>query len=79
MSLALKPSTPFAIEKITVAPANAPMICPTMYAGTVRVGTLRVIHIANVTAGLMWHPEIGPTVYAAMSSESPNAVAIPAT
>src|SRR6185312_7381002 len=37
----------------------------------------RLTNIPMVTAGLMWHPEIGPTANAMASRESPNAMATP--
>src|SRR5438270_8263361 len=37
----------------------------------------RLTNIPRVTAGLMWHPEIGPTANDMASRESPKAMATP--
>ncbi len=48
--------------QIASAPPIAPATCAAQYAGTPLQGKRLVAASANVTAGLMWHPDTLPTV-----------------
>src|SRR3954466_1441780 len=71
------PGLPLAIRKSVTAAAIAPATCATTYAGIARAGNRPPAQSPTVTAGLKCPPEIGPSAYAAVSTDRPNASETP--